>query len=105
MRGLRIFDLWLACDSHARIKPFLKACEKLTKSGFNRNKIRCYVLIGDDMSENEERCRTVFQAGALPFAQLEQGREWIDYPKEWRNFQRLWARPALTKAHMKEVAA
>jgi len=75
MRGLRIFDLWLACDSKARIKPFLKACEKLVKAGFSQNKIRCYALIGDDMNENEERLQTIFKAGALPFAQLYQPRE------------------------------
>ena len=103
MRGLRIFDLWLACDSKARIKPFLKACEKLVKAGFSQNKIRCYALIGDDMSENEERLQTIYRAGALPFAQLFQPREWKEYSKAWKSFQRTWARPACIKAHMKEA--
>ena len=105
MRNLKLFDLWLACDSKARIKPFLKACEKLVKAGFSQNKIRCYVLIGDDMSENEERLQTVFRAGALPFAQLYQPREWKEYPREWRQYQRQWTRPAAMKAHMKKVGA
>lgn len=103
MRGLRIFDLWLACDSKTRIEPFLKACEKLVKAGFSQNKIRCYALIGDDMSENEERLQTIYRAGALPFAQLFQPREWKEYPKEWKSFQRTWARPAAMKKHMAEV--
>ena len=103
MRNLRIFDLWLACDSKPRIKPFLKACEKLVKAGFSQNKIRCYALIGDDMSENEERLQTIFRAGALPFAQLFQPREWKEYPREWRQYQRQWTRPAAMKAHMKAV--
>ena len=105
MRGLRIESLWLACDSKPRIKPFLNACEKLVKAGFSQNKIRCYVLIGDDMSENEERLQTVFRAGALPFAQLYQPREWKEYSREWRQYQRQWARPAAMKAHMKAVSA
>ena len=105
MRNLRIFDLWLACDSKARIKPFLKACEKLVKAGFNQNKIRCYALIGDDMRENEERLQTIFRAGALPFAQLYQPRGWKEYPREWRQYQRQWTRPAAMKAHMKAVTA
>lgn len=42
MRGLRIAELWLACDSKERIKPFLKTMERLREAGFNRNKIRCY---------------------------------------------------------------
>ena len=103
MRGLKISALWLACDSKARIKPFLKAAEKLVRAGFSQNVIRCYALIGDDISENEERLRTIYRAGALPFAQLFQPSEWREYPVEWKRFQRLWARPALYKAHMKEV--
>ena len=106
MRGLRIKKMWLACDSHARIKPFLKACEKLVKAGFSRDKIRCYCLIGDDMSENEERLQTVFRAGAYPFAMLYQPKEkWVEYPPEWKRFQRMWTRPAIIEAHMKEATA
>lgn len=105
MRGLRISALWLACDSHARIKPFLKTCEKLRRAGFSQNVIRCYVLIGDNMSENEERLQIVYKAGALPFAQLEQPIEWREYSKAWKQFQRMWARPAIYKAHMKEICA
>lgn len=70
-------------------------------AGFSQNKIRCYALIGDDMSENEERLQTIFRAGALPFAQLYQPREWKEYPREWRQYQRQWTRPAAMKAHMK----
>lgn len=105
MRGLKISALWLACDSRARVRPFLKACEKLARAGFSREKIRCYVLIGDNMDENEDRLRTVFRAGALPFAQLYQPREWKTYSVEWKRFQCQWARPAATKAHMREVEA
>ena len=105
MRGLRINALFLACDSRARIKPFLNACEKLTRAGFSQNKIFCFVLIGKDMNEEEDRLQTVFRAGALPFAQLEQPREWKEYSHKWKAFQRMWARPALMKAHMKEVNA
>ena len=105
MRGLRIGELWLACDSRPRIKPFLKACEKLVKAGFTRHQIRCYALIGDDMEENEDRLRTIYKAGAYTFAQLYQPREWREYPKEWKRFQRIWARPATETAHMKEVSS
>lgn len=103
MRGLRIASLWMACDSKARIKPFMQAIQKLAGGGFSQNQIRCYVLCGDDMDENEERLRTVYRAGALPFAQLFQPKEWKEYPREWKRFARTWSRPALYKAHMKEV--
>ncbi len=105
MRGLRIFKLWLACDSRARVTPFLKTCERLVKAGFSRDKIHCYVLCGDDMEENEDRMKIVFNAGALPFAQLEQPREWKEYTREWKKFARLWSRPALYKAYLMEGAA
>ena len=101
MRGLRIAELWLACDSKERIKPFLKTMERLREAGFNRNKIRCYTLIGDDMEENVSRLETVFLAGALPFAQLYQPPERIEYSKEWRDLSRTFSRPAATKAYMK----
>lgn len=103
MRGLRIKELWMACDSHARIKPFLKACDKLVRAGFRRDQIRCYALCGNDMQENEERLRVIFNAGALPFAQLYQPRAWKEYSKEWKSFQRQWSRPAGTVSHMREV--
>ena len=65
-----ISEIWLACDTPNSIDSFKTGCQKLTNVGFNRNKIRCYVLIGDDMKENEERLRAVYEAGAMPFAQL-----------------------------------
>lgn len=104
--SLKIKELWLACDTEGSIPAFKKACEKLTKAGFNRNKILCYALsYGKDMEKDEERCREIFNAGALPFMQLY--RDFSDtkteYSTEWNRFQRLWSRPALIKAHMKEV--
>lgn len=100
MRNLRIRHLWLACDSDDRIPQFLKAVEKLKEAGFTRDKIRCYVLIGDDMTENENRLRAVFNAGAMPFAQLLQPEKRITYSREWKEFQRIWIRPAIIKARM-----
>jgi len=101
MQGLRIAELWLACDSKERVKSFLSTMERLRAAGFNRNKIRCYTLIGDNMEENISRLETVFLAGALPFAQLYQPPEHIEYSKEWRNLSRTFSRPATTKAYMK----
>ena len=43
--SLRIKELWLACDTDGAIKRLQKACEKLHKAGFNRNKIYCYALL------------------------------------------------------------
>lgn len=66
-----IKKLWLACDTDAKIPYLQKACEKLYKRGFNRNKIRCYVLsYGKDRERDEARARAVYDAGAMPFVQL-----------------------------------
>lgn len=102
--SLRIKELWLACDTDNRIPVFKKACEKLAKAGFNRNKIYCYALsYGKDMEADEARCRQIWEAGAMPFMQLY--RDFSDkktsYSVEWNKFQRMWSRPAAINAHMK----
>lgn len=103
--SLRISELWLACDTDARIPEFRKACEKLVNAGFSREKIKCYVLIkGQDMDKDEARLRAVYEAGAMPFAQLY--RDFSDarteYPQCWNAFARMWQRPAATRAHMEK---
>lgn len=102
--SLKIAELWLACDTDGDLPQFKKACEKLTRVGFNREKIKCYALIGDDMDKNEARLRVIYQVGAMPFAQLY--RDFSDtktaYSKDWNAFARMWQRPAVTRAHMEK---
>lgn len=104
VRSLRIKELWLACDTESSIPTFERACEKLRKAGFSREKIKCYVLsYGKDMVADENRCRRVYEAGAMPFMQLY--RDFTDckteYTKDWNAFARQWQRPAAINAHMK----
>lgn len=105
IRDLRIAELWLACDTDAALPKFKAACKKLADAGFSRHKIRCYSLIGHDMEKEEYRNREIFNAGAMPFSQLEMdfSREKKEYSKAWKEFQRIWQRPAATVAHMREV--
>lgn len=105
VRGLRIKELWLACDTDARIPLFAAGCEKLVKAGFPRDKIRCYVLsYGKDMEADEERAKTVWRCGAMPFMQLY--RDFSEtktvYPQKWEQFARKWQRPAIMRTIMKE---
>lgn len=102
--SLRIKELWLACDTGAELPNFKKACAKLTKAGFNRNKIHCFALsYGQDMDADENRCRQIYEAGAMPFMQLY--RDFSDhkteYSRDWNAFARMWQRPAAINAHMK----
>lgn len=104
---LRIAELWLACDTDARLPEFKKACEKLSKAGFSRDKIKCYVLsYGKDREKDEARARAVYEAGAMPFVQLY--RDFSDtkteYSKDWNAWARMWQRPAATKSHMEKGA-
>lgn len=103
MKQLRIAELWLACDSKSKIRSFERACHRLCEAGFRRDQIHCYVLIGYDMEENEARLRRVYEAGALPFAQLFQPPEKIIYSKEWKIFSRNWSRPAIYKTFFKDL--
>lgn len=103
--NLRISELWLACDTDARLPEFKRACEKLTKAGFNREKIKCYVLsYGKDREKDEARARAVYEAGAMPFVQLY--RDFSDkkteYSADWNAWARMWQRPAATRAHMEK---
>jgi hypothetical protein len=103
--SLRIKELWLACDTDTRLPEFKKACDKLRRAGFSREKIHCYVLsFGKDMDADEARARAVYELGAMPFMQLY--RDFSDvkteYSKEWNAFARMWQRPAAIKAHMEK---
>ncbi len=102
--SLRISELWLACDTDGSLNSFKLACAKLKAAGFTREKVKCYALIGDDMNRNEARLQEIYEAGAMPFAQLR--RDFSDtkteYGKEWNSFARMWQRPAAIRAHMEK---
>ena len=100
VRSLKINQIFLACDTKEAIKPLRKAIKKLALS---RDKLRCYVLLkfnpDETISEATERLELIWEAGAIPFAQLYQPPDkWIDYPREWRRLARTWSRPAATWA-------
>lgn len=118
MRNLDLHEIFLACDTKFALKPLEKAIKMLHAGGIDlltkdcksgkkgepaRNKIRCYVLIGDDMKENEARLMQIYELGAMPFAQLYQPPQHIrkTYSEEWEDFARTWSRPAAIRSHMK----
>ncbi len=98
IRGLRIYQLFLACDTAGSLKMLRRAVARLAMP---RDKMRCYVLIGFDgetISQATARLEDVWAAGCMPFAQLYQpADQWIDYPKEWRDLNRNWSRPAIMR--------
>lgn len=105
LKSLRIYQLFLACDTKESIRPLEKAKEKL--NGFRRDQLRCYVLLafkGESISEAIERLQAVWDLGFMPFAQLYQPPDqYIQYSKEWRSLARTWSRPAAMKAKANEA--
>ena len=101
IRGLRLKQLFLACDTDNGLGPLERAISLLQ---LPRDKVRCYVLLafGTTIDQCEERLQKVWHAGAMPFAQLYQPPDrLIHYSQDWRHLQRTWNRPAAMKAHMR----
>lgn len=103
VRGLKIDELWLVCYTDADLPALKHACKKLTKAGFNREKIKCYALIYGDSERTEWRLREIYHAGAMPFAQLYRDftETKTEYPKAIEQYMRKWQRPAIIRARMK----
>lgn len=101
----KIKELWLACDTDAHLNIFKKACEKLNKAGFSREKVHCYVLsYGKDREKDESRALQVYEAGAMPFVQLYRdfSESKTEYCTDWNAWARMWQRPAAIKAHVEK---
>lgn len=103
LRNLRIHQIFLAADTEGAMEPLRRALRKL--SFLPRQKLRCYVLLSHDgktLEQAEARLRDVWEAGAMPFAQLYQppGKR-IQYEHDWKTLARTWARPAAMKAEMR----
>jgi len=102
IRSLSVKQVFFAADTKEAIGPLRKAINLL---GLPQSKVRCYVLLkfnpNETISKATERMHLVWEAGAMPFAQLYQPKDrWIKYPLEWTRFARIWQRPAAMKAVM-----
>ena len=104
LRNLSIHQMFLSCDTKESLMVLKKAVAKL--SGFTRNQLRCYVLIGyqgETKSEAIARLQDVWAVGCMPFAQLYQpkAKNKMRYDSEWRDLARFWSRPAIMKTAMR----
>lgn len=99
IRSLRISQLFLAADTKAALKPLERAIQRLQ---LPRAKVRCFALLayeGESISHGLERLETIWNLGAMPFAQLYQPPDhYIQYSLEWKKVQWVWTRPAPMKA-------
>jgi len=100
LRGLSIYQIWLAYDHPNAEQPLKQAVNRLSKY-FKRDKIWCYVLIGygeDTLEKAENRLRRAWEIGTKPFAMLYKPKE---YARDWKLLQRNWTRPAIIYSIMK----
>jgi hypothetical protein len=101
LRGLRIRELWLACDTPNSLWPVLNAFVRLRTAGFKNYQFHCYVILGKDKAEEENRLQTLLDFGIMPFGQLYRTEDQTQYSKDWKDFQCKWCRPAAMKAKNK----
>lgn len=101
LRGLRIRELWLACDTPNSLWPVINAFVRLRTAGFKNYQFRCYVILGKNMIEEEGRLKTLLDFGVTPFGQLYRSETPVEYSKEWKNFERKWSRPAAMRPKKK----
>jgi hypothetical protein len=103
-RGLRIKKAFMAADSVEALAPLRKAVARLQFLG--RERLFCYVMIGshgETIKDAEARLQEVYEVGCLPFAQLYQPADKpIKYSGAWKRLAKVWSRPALTKARIRD---
>ncbi|HNQ89810.1 MAG TPA: hypothetical protein PKM73_14420 [Verrucomicrobiota bacterium] len=109
LADLRPEQMFFALDRLSHVEPLRAAGTMLQAAGFGMRQMRCYVLCGgpgDTMSEAESRMRLAASCGFLPFAMLFRGADGSTPCAEWRRFQKVWSRPAITKSVLaREVVA
>jgi hypothetical protein len=103
--NLRPAQMFFAYDTPDDLEPLIEAGKKLRYANFTRKHMRCYVLIGwpkDTFDRAQKRLLEAWDVGFMPMAMLWKNNNG-DEDKEWRRFQRLWARPAATKQVVKSL--
>ena len=104
---LSVKRIYIAFDRPWQRDSLDAAMAILHQYGYKRDKIHCYVLIGytDDMEQDEESLRYVYNAGAMPFAQLYKTEANEQYSPEWKRFATQWSSPALIRNLMERNIA
>jgi len=102
LKSIRFHQIWFAYDTDDDLEPLAEAGKLLrehgigiTKAGSVSHKVRCYCLIGyprDTFDAADRRLKTAYSNGFLPMAMLY--RNGSDPEKDWKKFQKYWARPA-----------
>lgn len=108
LKDLRPKQIFFAYDTPQDFAYLYEATKLFEASGYgSRDVLRAYVLIGfqgDTIEAAERRLRSVMDLGVCPMAMLY--RDGKNEPsREWKRFQRQWARPAAIYATNRRNAA
>ena len=106
LREVKPKRMYFAYDTPDDYEPLLQAGKLLRDGGISKASqvARCYVLIGydgDTMEKAEKRLRETWKAGFFPFAMLYRDEKGA-VQQNWKQFQRLWARPQIINQMLKE---
>ena len=97
--------IYFAYDTPDDLEPLIHASNLFKQAHFgNVHSLMCYVLIGypkDTFNEAEKRLHTVLDLGFCPMAMLYRDSSGAT-SREWRQFQRMWARPAIILGGQKD---
>jgi len=107
LREVKTRRMYFAYDTADDYEPLIHAGKLLRDSGITKasHTAKCYVLIGypgDTFAKAEKRLREAWAAGFFPFAMLyrdDKGETLL----EWRQFQRLWARPQIVARQLQNI--
>jgi len=99
--------MYFAYDTADDYEPLINAGKFLRDGGITKasHTVKCYVLIGyhgDTFDKAEKRLREAWAAGFFPFAMLYRDDQGEVLP-EWRQFQRLWARPQIVARQLQNI--
>jgi hypothetical protein len=98
--GLKPSQIFCAYDTPDDLEPLQRAGKMFVEAGL-KNALRAFVLIGwprDTIEAAETRMHETWDAGFMPFAMLWRDENNSPQSLEWRRFQRLYCRPAATRA-------
>jgi hypothetical protein len=106
LADLKPAQMFFALDTPDDEEPLRVAAKMLREAGFDRHRLRCYVLIGyprDTIEQAESRLRLCVELGFYPMAMLWRDEYGTDH-KTWSQLSREWIRPALIYAKTKSAA-
>jgi hypothetical protein len=108
MKKLRIGQIFFAYDTDEDLEPLWEAAHILREVGFTNagHSLRCFVLCGfkgDTFEKAESRMFETMYSGFTPMAMLWRDKDGKRDP-DWMKFQKLWARPAIIYARVKQKA-